>query len=357
MTVSQGTMDEDGSAIEELFAIPLAVMQPGTVAPVNLYILYQEPAHFILYKKARTPLREEIRERLMAHAVTSLYLRKKDEKAYYDYVETNIQAIIRDDLLPGEKASQLVYESSARVMEDTFADPRSGRNVQRAHSMVEATVLSILKDPEALWHMTAMAQHDYYTYTHCVHVCMFLVTACRDLLGITDKAMLQHVGLGGLFHDIGKSQIPEDILNKPGKLTAEEFEQIKAHPEMGARIVKRDRKMSHTSGQIVRAHHEHFDGGGYPFGLVGEGIGKITRLATIIDVYDALTTKRAYAGAREPYQALELMLDTMARQFDAPLLRAFVKFLGPTEYRMALRARWDPLAAEVRERAEPVLQP
>jgi putative nucleotidyltransferase with HDIG domain len=332
---------------EEMFPIPLAVMQPGTLAPVHLYIKHGGPSLFTLYRTARSRLREEIRERLMARGVTELYLRKKDEKAYYDYVEEHINAIIRDDLLPAQKASQLVYESSSRVMEDTFQDPRSGRNLQRAHTMVEATVLSIIKDPETLWHMTDMASHDYYTYTHCVHVSMFLVTACRDLLGITDRTMLHRIGLGGLFHDIGKSQIPEEVLNKPGKLTPQEFELVKDHPTLGVSIVKRHRQMPHAAVQIIRCHHEHFDGGGYPAGLTGEGISRVSRLSTIIDVYDALTTKRVYAPAREPYAALELMLNGMAAQFDEPILKAFVKFLGPKSLRMELRARWDHALARV----------
>jgi len=326
---------------EELFPIPLAVMQPGTLAPVNLYIIYQHPAHAILYKRTRAALKEETRVRLLAHGVDRLYVRKKDEHSYYDYVEQNIHAIIRDDLLPVETAAKLVYESSSRVMKQTFEDPRSGRNLKRAHSMVEATVESILKDPETLWHMTGMATHDYYTYTHCVHVCMFLVTAARDLLGISDPQMLKHIGLGGLFHDIGKSQIPEQILNKPGRLTDDEFRTIQEHPALGANLVKRDQKLGRTALQIVRCHHEHFDGGGYPGGLAGEGIGRLSRLAAIVDVYDALTTKRSYGPARDPFHACELMLNQMSAEFDGPLLRAFVKFLGPRVMRLELRSRWD----------------
>ena len=333
-------------AEERLFPIPLAVMQPGTVAPVNLYIRYQDPPHVELYKKAYASLPEDIRERLLAHGVEQLFLRQKDEKAYYEYVEDHIGTIIEDGILPPRQACQLVYESSARVMEETFDDPRSGRNVQRAHNMVEATVLSILKDPEALWHMVSIASHDYYTYSHCVHVCMFLVTACRDLLGITDRNMLSEIGMGGLFHDIGKSRIPEGILNKPGRLTFEEFELVKQHPALGAELVREHRRVPHAAQQIVKTHHEHFDGGGYPAGLAGEGIGRVVRLSTIIDVYDALTTERPYAPAREPYSALELMMGEMRPQFDEALLRGFVKFLGPKQLRVELRARWDRALAE-----------
>ena len=330
---------------EDLFPIPLAVIQPGTLAPVDLYILYDRPQHFILYRHALTPFREEIRERLLTHGVADLYLQRKDERAYHDYVEENLTTIIKDDLLPAPKACQLVYETSSRVMAETFEEPRSGRNMQRAHTMVEATVLSILKDPEALWHMTSVAAHDYYTYTHCVHVCMFLVSASRDLFGITDITLLRPIGVGGLFHDIGKSQIPQEILNKPARLTAEEFEKVKMHPALGVDIVKHDAKTPRSATQIIRSHHEHYDGCGYPQGLAGEGINKVARLATIIDVYDALTTRRAYAPARAPFEALDLMLNQMTAEFDVDMLRAFIRFLGPQEFRMELRARWDRAAA------------
>jgi HD-GYP domain-containing protein (c-di-GMP phosphodiesterase class II) len=330
---------------QDLFPVPLAVMQPGTAAPVDLYLLSQNPRRVTLYKKAGAHLREEVRERLMANHVGELHLHKKDEKAYQDYVEENIDTIIRDDLLPPEQASRLVYDSSSRVMEDTFANPRSGRNVQRAQAMVGATVQSIMKDPNALWHMTDMATHDYYTYTHCVHVCVFLVAGARELLGIEDKRALERIGLGGMLHDIGKSQIPEEILNKPARLTPEEFDEVKRHPLAGVDIVKDRKGVPRQSLKVIRSHHEHFDGSGYPDALGREGIDAVSRLATIVDVYDALTTKRSYADARSSYEALQLMLNQMAPQFDVGLLRRFVKFLGPGELRAELRAQCEAGAA------------
>jgi HD-GYP domain-containing protein (c-di-GMP phosphodiesterase class II) len=330
---------ETGASLQDhqVFPIPLATMQPGTLAPVDLYIRTQRPAGYVLYKGARAPLRNEIRERLLVHGVRTLYLRKKDESAYYDYVEENVSAIIKDDLLPVEQACEVVYKTSSRVMAKVFDEPRSGKTLKRAHSMVEATVLSVLKNPDALWHMLDMASHDYYTYTHCVNVSMFMVAASRDLLGIDDHRVLERIGLGGVFHDIGKSQIPESILSKPGRLTSEEFERIKAHPVLGLDLVKNDRKASATTAQIVRGHPEHCDGSGYPDGLADRSIGKVVRLATIVDVYDAMTTNRSYARAREPFHALKIMLTEMDTQFDKALLRAFVKFLGPRDMRQELR--------------------
>ncbi|MFO8006605.1 MAG: HD domain-containing phosphohydrolase [Candidatus Brocadiia bacterium] len=357
----QPSAPDDGSRLQEECAdaeapamrylpVHLAVMQPGTLAPVDLHIHVGPPAEYILYKKARDELREEIRERLLQHGVQMLYIRETDEDKYQDYVEHNLSAIIRDDLMPENKAAELVYETSSRVMEDTFREPRAGRNLQRAHTMVEATVMAILKDPESVWHMAAIAGHDYYTFTHCVHVSMFLVAAAQDLMGIRDRHMLEQIGGGGILHDIGKSRIPAEVLNKPGRLTAEEWEMVKQHPRTGLQLVRRDRRLRSAGARIVEGHHEHYDGSGYPRGLAGEGIARIVRLSTVVDVFDALTTERCYAAARSPFDALEMMLEQMEGTFDQPLLGEFIKFLGPKEMRKALRARWDGALADALER-------
>ncbi|MGD2174399.1 MAG: HD domain-containing protein [Candidatus Brocadiaceae bacterium] len=326
-------MPEVAEQAEQYFPVSLAIMQPGTMAPVNIYIASGSPPTYNLYKTVRAALSEEVRERLLDHGVQELYVRSQDEGAYYEYVEENIESIIRDDLLPPEKASEIVYTSSSRVMEDVFEDPRSGKNLQRARRMVKGSVLSILKSPDSLWEMTAMASHDYYTYTHCVNVCMFLLAASRDLLAVTDPPRLERIGLGGMLHDIGKSQVPGQILNKPGKLTAEEFELVKEHPPAGVELVSRHMDVPGITAEVIRNHHEHFDGSGYPDGRAEEDVSPVTRLSTIIDVYDALTTERCYAPARNPYGALELMLTAMRDQFDSSLLESFVRFLGPRDAR------------------------
>jgi len=324
-------MEQRGAANEPKFMpVPLAVMQTGTLAPVDLYICVQQ-GHFTLYKKARAPLYEETRLRLMEHGVKSLYLCEADKEAYHQYIEDNIAAIVRDDLLPPQQACEIVYDTSSRVMVDVFDNPRSGKNLQRVQSIVEATVLSILKRPDSLWHMTSLASHDYYTYTHCVHVGMFLVAGAREVLGISNEDQLRRIGLGGMLHDIGKSEIPDELLTKPGRLTPEEFEAVKEHPALGERIARKIKRLPATAARIIRNHHEHLDGGGYPDGLSGEQLSPIIRLAGIVDVYDALTTDRPYAKARTSYEALELMLNEMQSQFDAQMLRSFVRFLGPTE--------------------------
>ncbi len=310
------------------FPVCLAVIRPGTLSPADLFVRVSSE-DYTLYRAAHTQFTERVRQRLLDRGVEHLFLREVDEAAYRSYVEENIDAIIRDELLPEQEACSILYESSSRVMQDVLDNPRSGQNIRRAEKMVRATVMSILSNPDALWRMTDMASHDYYTYTHCVNVSMFLVGASRALLGVEDREKLEGIGTGGLLHDIGKSMLPDEILNKPGKLTVEEFKRVKEHPEYGLQLVAESRRLEDVSRMIIRHHHESCDGSGYPDGLATAEIRPVARLAKVIDVYDALTTNRCYAPARTPVAALQLMLGAMKDEFDEELLRKFVRFLGP----------------------------
>jgi putative nucleotidyltransferase with HDIG domain len=217
-------------------------------------------------------------------------------------------------------------------MKKVFESPRAGGNVRRAVQMVDSVVESALKSEDPLNDITALIAHDYYTYTHSVNVCVFLVATSRELLGVTSPSALKRVGRGAILHDIGKSQIPVEIINKKGKLDADEWEQMKQHPELGLEIAGRYISLSGVAADVIRHHHEHFDGSGYPDGLEGTRIRPVVQLSTVVDVYDAVTTRRSYAEASAPYSALKMMVEEMQGHFSLPVLRAFIRFLGPEEY-------------------------
>jgi putative nucleotidyltransferase with HDIG domain len=260
--------------------------------------------------------------------ISTLYVEAEHEDAYQQYIEENIKEIVSSGEVSRKKASKIIYATSRCVMKDVFDSPRSGENIERVERTVEASVTNILKDPDALWDMTSLVGHDYYTYSHCVNVSLFLVAGCKEMLGITDTRVLQEVGLGGMLHDIGKSVIPDSILNKPGKLTDEEFDVIRGHPTQGAELVRENRDLPERAESIILQHHERCDGSGYPAGLTAEKLDEISRLASIVDVYDAITTKRSYAPAMAPVKALKVMLQEMSGHFDEAILRSFVAFLG-----------------------------
>ncbi len=332
------TTEKTALAEQRFLPIELGTMQPGTKAPVDLYLRQKNTARHVLYKTAETPLCDEIRERLLLNGVQTVYMREEDEQAFQAYVEEQIDAIIGDEMTPIDRAWPLVYQTASRVMQSVFEDPRSGNNLSRASRVVGSIVQSVIKSPTPLRSVTELIAYDYHTYTHCVNVSVFMLAAANELLGVRSPNVLREIGEGAILHDVGKTQIPKEILNKPGKLTREEYEKVKEHPALGVDLVQHRVPLSRISHGIIRNHHEHWDGGGYPDGLEGDQIPVIAQLATVIDVYDALTTKRSYQDAHPPYNALRLMVN-MKGLFNAEFVRAFVVLLGPEDDSRDARAR------------------
>jgi putative nucleotidyltransferase with HDIG domain len=198
----------------------------------------------------------------------------------------------------------------------------------------------VIKDSKAAESLLKIAVHEYYTYTHSVNVAAVGTLFGQGLgLGVKD---LKGLCAGILLHDLGKTRISTDILNKKGKLTKEEFEIIKKHPELGVEILEETGVEFKEERIITLQHHESDDGSGYPYGLKKDEIHPCGKIARIIDVYDALTTKRPYADAIRPFAALAEMKEGMLNCFDTELFKEFVRFLGPYEPRRR-RRKYDKL--------------
>ena len=172
---------------------------------------------------------------------------------------------------------------------------------------------------------------------HILHIKTATEMMLRQLAKTTDdyhltEADIALITTASSLHDIGKIRIPEEILNKPGRLTDEEFKIMKTHSELGAAIIKdmdfpQDHPLVHTAWQICRWHHERWDGNGYPDGLKGEEIPIAAQVVSIVDVYDALTSERCYKKAFDHDTAIKMILDGQCGQFNPILLKCF-KELG-----------------------------
>jgi HD-GYP domain-containing protein (c-di-GMP phosphodiesterase class II) len=170
-----------------------------------------------------------------------------------------------------------------------------------------------------------------------VNVCGFTVALCRRL-GIDDLEQLKVIGVGAMLHDVGKSRISKSILNKPGRLSPEEREQINRHPELGAALLAETSPVPPEAGEIVLGHHERCDGSGYPRGRRGDELSLPTRVCCIADVFDALTTSRAYKEACSGFQALRLMQSQMGAQLDPEPLAEFIRLLGEASRQAGIEA-------------------
>lgn len=299
-----------------------------TIVGCDLYIqnFVNGEIRYILYCNGTNTIRSEKIEELQKHKIEMLFIHKEDQNKYLKYVESSLKNIIRDNRINIIEKAQVVYQVAKNIMLDVFSDPRSGIHVYRAKNLVEATIDMIITNKNASLAIINILSFDYYTYSHSVNVAI-LGLLFSKYLGIKFEE-LNVLGTGLLFHDIGKTQIESEIINKKEKLNEKEFTRIKMHVELGANILTKVRDIDDVSLFPVRQHHEKCNGKGYPNRLQGDDIHKFGKIASIIDVYDALTTRRSYADAKKPFSALNVMKNEMEGSFDDELFTKFILFLG-----------------------------
>jgi response regulator RpfG family c-di-GMP phosphodiesterase len=191
----------------------------------------------------------------------------------------------------------------------------------RVRELDHTNRLSVINGVQMLVH--ALEAKDAYTSGHSSRVARY-ATKAAVLLGFTGDA-LEHIRLGGELHDIGKIGTREGVLNKPGPLTPEEFEHVKAHAPLGEKILAPFLSSSPTVLRIVRSHHERMDGSGFPDSLKGADIPIEARIIAVVDAFDAMTTNRAYRQPRTAAEAIAELLRYSGVQFDAEVVQAFLK--------------------------------
>ena len=226
------------------------------------------------------------------------------------------------------KFARKLHSRTLSYVDQALEDIRLGQaiNTTAAKEIVSEVANSITRSPHALLWLTNLKKRDEYTSIHCLNVCIMAVSFGRSL-GMK-KEKLELLGLGGLLHDLGKMRVPLEILNKPGKLTFEEFEVMKTHPVEGHRMLEEQGDLPAEVLDIVKHHHERRNGKGYPSQLDGDLINNMTRIVAVVDVYDAITSDRCYHDAISPYEALKNMYEWVNEDFDKDLIENFIKCLG-----------------------------
>lgn len=224
--------------------------------------------------------------------------------------------------------AEKLYSEALGHAHEFMDDVRKGKDVdyRDAKPVVDGFIESVFRNESAAATLFKLRRFDEYSYTHCINVGVLAIILGK-YLGL-DKDTLSLLGLSGLFHDVGKGRIPEDILNKPDRLSPSELNIMKTHPLESYRILsaKGGPTKEILSGAVE--HHERFDGTGYPRGLTGTEIGLFGRIISIVDVYDALTSKRVYKEAMPVSKALSLMYQWRDSTFAPNSIEQFIKCIG-----------------------------
>jgi HD-GYP domain-containing protein (c-di-GMP phosphodiesterase class II) len=230
-------------------------------------------------------------------------------------------------------AANRTYSQSVAVTKDVINSVRIGKtpNIRKIKRVVQGIVDQVLNEETSLIGLTAIRDYDEYTFTHSVNVCIFSIALGRRL-GM-NKLQLYELGLAALMHDIGKSRVPLDLLQKTGELTDEEWKWMAAHPWLGVLVLfqfrRQQEELSYRAMTVCHEHHMKIDLTGYPKAIRPRQVSLLSKIVSIADGYDAATSRRVYkTEVLAPSSVLEEMRDNPRRGLDQVLVKAFINLLG-----------------------------
>jgi HD-GYP domain-containing protein (c-di-GMP phosphodiesterase class II) len=303
--------------------VDIQLLQPDVEKPFRLYIHVGD--RFIPYSQG-DGFTEETRQRLFREGIRTLHIREEEKHTLRKYMTQNLQDILADPSLSQREKSSIVYDTCIYQLEKLWQAPEA-KSIEESKGIFRQTVDHVISsNRDAVRDMILMISHEASIYKHSVNVGLLGTTLAREVYRDSDKD-LHEIGYAMFLHDIGKTEIEHRILNKPGRLTASEWEIMKRHPEKGYELLMREGTLTEESAVTTLQHHERCGGGGYPKGLRGDEIDELAKICNLVDSYDALLADRIYKPALSPYEALKIMKEEMQDQFDLAMFKEFLYML------------------------------
>lgn len=256
-------------------------------------------------------------KKAIIEAKKSLFISREDKEAYKKFSKNYLGKIEH------EKKSTVVYSKATDVINELYHNPETLGGQEKSKEVVNDLVQTILDDEFTIRSLMKIATHDYYTHTHSLNVSIYALSLGAFLN--LDEEKLSALGEAALLHDLGKSKIAIEIINKNGKLTDEEFNKMKKHPELGFHLAISMGIKNEDTLHGIRHHHEKMDGSGYPSGLKSDSIPLNAKIVGLCDIFDALTSKRSYKEAMSTFDALKLIKTNMNNHVDLNLLNEMIK--------------------------------
>ncbi|MCG7200644.1 HD-GYP domain-containing protein [Marinobacter pelagius] len=310
----QGFIIQNTSELQALQAQCRFVFIEGRVEPTMPAARPEQPARkgFSLFGKRKKP---------PASPATSSPPRSKLPRKRVNYINKVSMAA---EMAP----AVMRFEDARDTAKSLMAGLRLGRtlDLNNARKVVNSCVDSVLRNENALLLLTKIKNQDEYTAEHCINVSI-LSAAFGKHLGLLEGE-IRNLALCGLLHDVGKTRIPDRVLNKPGALTPDEFSIMREHTNHGRSILMGTSNALATAVDVAFSHHERMDGSGYPRGLESHQIPLFAKMVGLVDTYDAITSNRIYDKGRASMQALEIIHNHRGTQFDTELAEAFIQMIG-----------------------------
>ncbi|HUX06882.1 MAG TPA: HD domain-containing phosphohydrolase [Acidobacteriota bacterium] len=270
------------------------------VVPFDLYATDRNN-RLVLFCRSGFELTEH-HKKLLRGTNRLFYISSDDMDSYYDYAFEHLNRLVANWRISNEEKAKIVHGVGKRIIQRLLSEPRNGNAVKHSKRFIESHTDLILSSANAAGCLFAISSTDAYAFSHHINVATFCLLLGKKLLG-NERDKLVLLGLGGLLHDIGLTQIDPGLINREGPLTDKEYETVQVHPVLGYKIA-RAHGLPEEVQLMVKCHHERYDGSGYPDGLKGEEIHPFARIVAAAEIYDAITSDRNYGKMKESVPAL-----------------------------------------------------
>ncbi len=301
------TLEKPASASGDLIRVPVSAIVPERVIGVPLYVADKTQAcGHRLYRGSEFPITRKDLEKLADAGVSHLLIDSDDRKTFQGHLRDGLADTIADGDLKDKQRFSVLNQVVRDTLGDCFAAGDDDKTLIETKEMGRHTVDLISRQDVVATGLSDVLCHDYHTFTHSTNVAFYCVLLAQGL-GISDHAELEAIAVAGFLHDLGKLDIADDILTKPGKLNDEEFATIQRHPTVGFRRLCNREDLSLGQLMMVYQHHERINGKGYPVGVAGEEIHYWARICAVADVFEALTSTRPYRKGMPWSEAYEIM--------------------------------------------------
>tara|TARA_B100001971_G_scaffold214770_1_gene254221 strand:+ start:1868 stop:3157 length:1290 start_codon:yes stop_codon:yes gene_type:complete len=241
---------------------------------------------------------------------------------------TRTRYVEKQDMARQLSEANRTYQAAKVQVKQLFASAHLGQalNMKQAQVMVKDCVQRVISNPNAMLWLTRLKHQDEYTAEHSVNVSLLAISLGQHL----DLAPyeLENLGICGLMHDIGKMKVPDEILNKPGRLTPEEFEEMARHTTYARQLLMGRSDIYPGAVDVAWTHHERLDGKGYPRGIDSTKISLFTRIVSVVDAYDAMTSDRVYKAGMSSLEAMKILNKNAGTQFDKEVVKKFIAMIG-----------------------------
>lgn len=307
-------------------AISIDSISPECFPSVALYL--KSGGNYVLYKDPDRMFTIADNRRLERSFTEFLYVRSGDMEILNEFMENNLTEVLARNDLSSTAKGRILYQTSVNCVIDTFESPETAANLLRCRNLVQHIMQHVATDSHALESLQTVISHNFYIFAHAVQVTALSLLVHEKLFEVDPDEMID-VGVGSLIHDYGMTFITNEILEKNDALSGIEYYKVKQHTQKGYEYLKRCGNYSGVVLNIVRYHHERYDGNGYPTGLKGDNIPRSGQVTAICDVYSALIMDRAQRKAHSHADAIKIMREeAKSGAFNQDLFNHFVAIIN-----------------------------